>query len=73
MMFYINITCGLAIISQEKGIFAAINLGTAGTVALLSSTTAVVNAAGRLGLSAYADRLKDRNTMYKFMFIICSN
>ena len=71
LMFYINITCGLAIISQEKGIFAAIGLGAAGTVALLSSTTAVVNAAGRLGLSAYADRLKDRNTMYKFMFIIC--
>ncbi len=66
LMFFINITCGLAIISQEKYIIEAIGL--AGMVSVISSLTAVFNAGGRLGFSAWADRLKDRNTVYKVMF-----
>ena len=59
IMFYINITCGLALISQEKGIIKAIGL--AGAVGLISSLTAIFNAGGRLGFSAWADKLKDRS------------
>lgn len=67
LMFYINITCGLALISQEKMIVKCIGL--AGTVGVVSMVSAVFNAGGRLILSAAADKMKDRNTMYKIIFI----
>lgn len=66
LMFYLNITCGLALISQEKMIFKAIGLGS--SVAVLGIISAVFNAGGRFVLSALADKLKDRNTMYKIIF-----
>lgn len=69
LMFYINITCGLALISQEKQIFNTIGLSV-GTAAVLGTVTAIANAAGRLGFSAWADKLKDRNTIYKLIFIL---
>lgn len=65
IMFYCNITCGLALISQEKSMVKAI--GMAGLVGVVSSLTAVFNAGGRLGFSAWADHLKDRNTVYKLI------
>ena len=69
LMFYINITCGLALISQEKAIFNSIGL-TVGVAATLGSVTAIANAAGRLGFSAWADYFKDRNTIYKIIFTL---
>lgn len=69
IMFYINITCGLALISQEKDIASAVGLSAA-SIGILSSVTAIFNAGGRLGFSALADKLKDRNTMYKVIFIL---
>lgn len=69
IMFYINIHCGLALISQEKAIFTSVGL-TAGVAATLGSVTAIANAAGRLGFSAWADTFKDRNTIYKLIFIL---
>ncbi|MBR6345658.1 MAG: OFA family MFS transporter [Lachnospiraceae bacterium] len=69
IMFYINITCGLALISQEKAIFNSVGLSL-GVAATLGSVTAIVNAAGRLGFSAWADCFKDRNTIYKIIFIL---
>jgi MFS transporter, OFA family, oxalate/formate antiporter len=68
LMFFINITCGLALISQEKDILHFIGFE---AIAIISSTTALFNAFGRLGLSAFADRLKDRNSIYKTIFIFC--
>lgn len=67
LMFYINITCGLALISQEKDIYGVIGFTAVG---VMGSVTALFNAGGRLFYSAAADKLKDRNTMYKFMFIL---
>ncbi len=69
LMFYINITCGLALISQEKMIVKCIGL--AGVVGLISTVSAIFNAGGRLGLSAWADTMKDRNTVYKIIFVVC--
>ncbi len=68
LMFYINITCGLALISQEKMIVKCIGL--AGTVGIISTISAIFNAGGRLGFSAWADTMKDRNTIYKLIFIL---
>ncbi|WP_033543149.1 OFA family MFS transporter [Planococcus sp. CAU13] len=66
LMFYLNITCGLALISQEKGILLYIGFGAIG---LVSSLTAVFNAGGRLMFSSWGDRLQDRNSIYKIIFI----
>lgn len=70
LMFYINITCGLALISQEKDILNAMGASLA-VISAVSSLTAIFNACGRLGFSAAADKLKDRNTIYKLIFVLC--
>lgn len=68
LMFYINITCGLALISQEKMIVKCIGL--AGYVGIISTVSAIFNAGGRLGFSAWGDKLKSRNTIYKVIFVL---
>ena len=68
LMFYLNITCGLALLSQEKMIVKCIGL--AGFIGIISTVSAIFNAGGRLGFSAWADKMKDRNTIYKIIFII---
>ena len=68
LMFYINITCGLALISQEKMIVKCIGL--AASVGVISTVSAIFNAGGRLGFSAWADKMKDRNTIYKLIFVL---
>lgn len=51
-MFFINITCGLALISQEKLLFL-----TAGytSIATLMAATAIANVGGRFGMSTASD------------------
>ncbi|HOO78976.1 MAG TPA: MFS transporter [Lachnospiraceae bacterium] len=68
LMFYINITCGLALISQEKMIVKC--LGLASFVGVISTVSAIFNAGGRLGFSAWADTMKDRDTIYKLIFVL---
>ncbi len=63
LVFYINITCGLAIISNEKNLIKLIGLAPA----VIGTICAIFNAGGRLGYSAIADNMKDRNTMYKII------
>ena len=67
LVFYINITCGLALISHEKAIYSAVGLG--GVAALLGTMTGFFNAAGRLGYSTIGDHMKDRNSVYKIILI----
>jgi len=68
LMFYLNITCGLALISQEKAIVKCLGLGA--MVGIISTVSAIFNAGGRLGFSAWGDKMRDRNTIYKMIFII---
>ena len=68
LMFYINITCGLALLSQEKAIVKCIGL--ASMVGIVSTVSAIFNAGGRLGFSSIADKMKDRNTVFKLIFVI---
>ncbi len=68
LMFYLNITCGLALISQEKMIVKCIGLGA--FVGIISTVSAIFNAGGRLCFSAWGDKLKSRNTIYKIIFIL---
>ena len=66
-MFYLNITCGLALIHCEGEIYEI--LGLASFAGVLCTVTGFFNAAGRLGYSAVGDRLKDRNTVYKIILL----
>ena len=66
LMFYLNITCGLMLISQEKYILKCLGL----SVVIFPVISAVFNAGGRLGFSAAGDKCKDRNTIYKVIFIL---
>lgn len=66
IVFYINVTCGLAIISQEKDLLAAMGISVT-TIAVIASISAIFNAAGRLGFSALSDKVKERRTVYKII------
>ena len=45
-------------------------IGLASAVGVISTVSAVFNAGGRLGFSTMADKMKDRNTVYKIIFAI---
>ena len=45
-------------------------LGLASVVGIISTVSAIFNAGGRLGFSAWADTMKDRNTIYKLIFVL---
>lgn len=64
-MFMVNISCGLAIISQEKGLISGLGIASVGAVL---SITALANFGGRLGFSALSDKI-GRKASYHF---ICS-
>lgn len=64
-MFMTNISCGLAIISQEKGLLTALGIS---AIAVVLSSTALSNAAGRLGFSSISDKI-GRKAAYHF---VCS-
>lgn len=66
-VFFINIACGLALISQEKTILAKI--GWVEYVTLIASLTAVLNALGRFVYSTLSDELRDRSIIYIIIFI----
>ena len=72
LMFFINIHCGLALITYEKQILGVTFMGMAvlGTmISVIPSVTAAANALGRIGYSTISDKMKDRNTVYKIIFI----
>lgn len=64
-MFMTNISCGLAIISQEKGLLTALGIS---AIAMVLSGTALSNAGGRLGFSSISDKI-GRKAAYHF---VCS-
>lgn len=66
-VFFINITCGLALISQEKTILS--HIGLAGSLAIIASLTAAFNSIGRFGYSTLSDKVKDRGSIYAIIFI----
>lgn len=63
-VFYINITCGLALIAFEKNIATTVGIASAG---LLASLTAFFNTAGRFGYSTVSDYTENKQTIYKIL------
>ena len=71
LMFFINIHCGLALITYEKQILGVAFKDTVYLLAMISiipSVTAAFNALGRIGYSTISDKMKQRNTVYKIIF-----
>ena len=74
LMFFLNIHCGLALITYEKQIISVTFAGMAVLTTMISvipSVTAAFNALGRIGYSSISDKMKERNTVYKIIFISC--
>ena len=71
LIFYINIHCGLMLITYEKQLlnekFAGLAI-LATIVAVVPSVTAVCNALGRIGYSTISDKMKDRATVYGMLY-----
>lgn len=70
LMFFINIHCGLMLITYEKQIIREI-FGVGAAVAIIPSITAACNALGRIGYSTISDELIDRVAVYKAIFSSC--
>jgi OFA family oxalate/formate antiporter-like MFS transporter len=64
-IFYINITCGLALIAFEKNIGLAVGITSVG---LLASMTALFNTLGRFFYSTASDLLKQKEIIYMIIF-----
>lgn len=74
LMFYINIHCGLMLITYEKQLLNtkfATAAALATIVSIVPSVTAICNALGRIGYSTISDKLKDRATIYTIIFCTC--
>lgn len=74
LMFFLNIHCGLMLISYEKQILQTVFVGLAilgVMVSVIPSISSAFNALGRIGYSSLSDKLKQRNSIYKIIFISC--
>ena len=67
IMFYLNIHCGLALISVAKPLMQEINIDV-GTIAFAGVLMGIFNGAGRLGFSAVSDLFKERSKIYICIF-----
>jgi len=64
-IFYINITCGLALIAFEKSIAMSVGITAVG---LIASLTAFFNTMGRFWYSTASDKLKRKEIIYIIIF-----
>lgn len=75
IMFYLNIHCGLMLISYEKQFLTntfATFAGLATIISIVPSITAVCNALGRIGYSTISDKMKDRSLTYLIIYMSCA-
>lgn len=67
-IFFINIHCGLMLISYEKQLLATVFTGVILTIVPI--LTALFNAGGRLGYSTLSDYLKNKSNIYLIIFAV---
>lgn len=71
LIFFINIHCGLMLISYETQIINIYLTGLVAATAIIPMITALFNAGGRIGYSTLSDHCKTRKTIYQIIFISC--
>lgn len=64
LVFFLNITCGLALISQEKQIYLRIGVS---QIILFCTMNATANMIGRLSMASLQDKLKSKHIPYYIM------
>ncbi len=69
MVFFLNITCGLAIISFEKNL--CLEFGLVMPIAIVSMLSALFNTIGRIGFATWSDYLKDKTFTYITFLTLC--
>jgi len=70
LLIFLNIMCGLALISQEKQIYRIINENISDELVVLCCIISVVfNFVGRLAMASLQDRLKRKHIPYFFMAV----
>jgi Nitrate/nitrite transporter len=70
LIFFINIACGLALISQEKQIYDIIGIDSMTTIVLFCSINAIANVAGRLIAASIQDKVNKKHIPYYLMAIM---
>lgn len=68
--FFLNITCGLAIISFEKNIVAEYSILI--SAGIVSSLSALSNTIGRIGFATWSDYLKNKTLTYTTFLTLCT-
>lgn len=72
LMFFINITCGLSIISQEKQILSSVNCSLI-TISIIATLSAVANALGRIGYATLSDNFPKEHKPSVFDLIFATS
>ena len=67
LLFFLNVTCGLALISQEKQIYHIIGVTSITSIVLYCSVSSAFNLVGRLSMASLQDRLKQKHIPYYIM------
>lgn len=70
LVFFFNIVCGLALISQEKQIYNMIKVTSITSVVIYCSISSVLNLLGRLSTASLQDKLKHKHMPYYLMALI---
>lgn len=68
-MMFINISCGLALISIASPLMVGLGIG-AGIIAMVISIMGIFNGFGRLILATLSDKLPNRKIMYEIIFTV---
>ena len=75
ILFFINIACGLALISQEKQVYRILGIDSSVIIVLFCNISVIFNLAGRMSMASLQDKLKQKHIPYYFMaassMIIC--
>ncbi|MCL2539099.1 MAG: MFS transporter [Oscillospiraceae bacterium] len=67
LVFFLNIACGLALISQEKQIYRILRIDSGFMIVLLCDISVFFNLSGRLSMATLQDRLRQKHIPYYFM------
>ena len=70
LLFFINIACGLALISHEKQIYTILGYDSNATIIIFCNISVVFNLVGRMSMASLQDKLKSKHTPYFYMAIL---
>ena len=70
LVFFFNIACGLALISQEKQVYNIIGVTSIASIVIYCSVSAILNLVGRLSMASLQDKLKHKHIPYYLMAAI---